>query len=172
MPSVPSFKQHTWSFYHRHIVFFIIFFISLVKNTECYLPKKSATEWPRNKLLAATCQVPQNGYKFLILFFHSKTNLKVLVAQLGIDPRPLGLGAPQPWPLHHRANCWTTTLFSFYLIGFFHSETNVKELAAQPRIDPRPLGFEHHSTTTTPPWLFHFTQSYSFTLEPTYFKVI
>ena len=36
-------------FYHRHIVFFTI---SLVKNTKCYLSKKSASEWPRNKLLA------------------------------------------------------------------------------------------------------------------------
>ena len=42
-------------FYHRHIVFFTI---SLVKNTKCYLPKKSASEWPRNKLLATTCLVP------------------------------------------------------------------------------------------------------------------
>ena len=71
----------------------------------------------------------------------------MLLAQLGIDPRPLGLGAPQPWPLHHRANCRKATLFSFYLIGFFHSETNVKELAAQPGIDPRPLGFGQHSST-------------------------
>ena len=39
-------------FYHRHIVFFTI---SLVKNTKCYLPKKSAPEWPRNKRLATTC---------------------------------------------------------------------------------------------------------------------
>ena len=81
---------------HRHIVFFTI---SLVKNNKCYLPKSSAPEWPRNKLLATTCSVTQNGYKFLIFFFHSETNLKVLVAQLGIDPRPLGLRTPQPWPL-------------------------------------------------------------------------
>ena len=84
-------------------------------------------------------------HNFLILFFHSETNLKEHLGQLGVDPRPLGLGAPQPGPLHHRANCWTARLFSFYLIGFFHSETNVKELAAQPGIDPRPVGFEHHS---------------------------
>ena len=42
----------------------------------------------------------------------------------------------QPWPLHHRANCRTAALFSFYLIGFFHSETNVKQLGTQPGIDP------------------------------------
>ena len=61
-------------FYHRHIVFFTI---SWVKNTKCYLPKKSAFEWPRNKLSATTCQVPQNGYNnFLIGFFHTETNLK------------------------------------------------------------------------------------------------
>ena len=41
-------------FYHRHIVFFTI---TLVKNTKCYLPKKCAPEWPRNKLLATTCLV-------------------------------------------------------------------------------------------------------------------
>ena len=87
----------------------------------------------------------------------------MLLAKLGIDPRPLGHAVPQPWPLHHHANCWTATLFSFYLIGFFHSESNVKELAAKPGIDPRPLGFEHHSTTapqqhhstTTAPPLHH-----------------
>ena len=73
----------------------------------------------------------------------------MLLAQQGIDPRPVGFRTPQSWPLHYRANCWTATLFSFYLIGFFHSETNVKELAAQPGIDPRPLGCENHSTTTT-----------------------
>ena len=73
----------------------------------------------------------------------------MLLAQLGIDPHPVGRGASQLWPLHHHANCWTATLFSFYLIDFFHSETNVKELEAQPGIDPRPSGFEHHSTTTT-----------------------
>ena len=28
------------------------------------------------------------------LYFHSDTNLKVLLARLGIDPRPRGLGAP------------------------------------------------------------------------------
>ena len=39
-------------FYHRHILFLTI---SLVKNTKCYLPKKSAPECPRNKLLATTC---------------------------------------------------------------------------------------------------------------------
>ena len=39
-------------FYHCHIVFLTI---SLVKNTKCYLPKKSAPECPRNKLLATTC---------------------------------------------------------------------------------------------------------------------
>ena len=44
-----------------------------------------------NKLLATTCSVPQNGYNFLILFFHAETNLKVLLAQLRIDPCPLGL---------------------------------------------------------------------------------
>ena len=38
-------------FYHRHFVFLTI---SLVKNTKCYLPKKSSPEWPRNKLLATT----------------------------------------------------------------------------------------------------------------------
>ena len=86
----------------------------------------------------------QNCYNFLILFFHSETNLKVLLAQLGVDPRPLGLGAPRPWPIHHRANCWTATLYSFYLIGFFHSETNIKELAVQPGIHPRPSAIEHH----------------------------
>ena len=103
-------------FYHRHIVFFTI---SWVKNTKCYLPKKSALEWPRNKLSATTCQVPQNGYNnFLIGFFHSETNLKVLLAQLGIDPRPRGLRTPQPWPLHRRANCWTAARFSFYLLLF------------------------------------------------------
>ena len=103
-------------FYHRHIVFFTI---SWLKNTKCYLPKKGALEWPRNKLSATTCQVPQNGYNnFLIGFFHSETNLKVLLAQLGIDPRPRGLRTPQPWPLHRRANCWTAALFSFYLLLF------------------------------------------------------
>ena len=103
-------------FYHRHIVFFTI---SWLKNTKCYLPKKSALEWPRNKLSATTCQVPQNGYNnFLIGFFHSETNLKVLLAQLGIDPRPRGLRTPQPWPLHRPANCWTAALFSFYLLLF------------------------------------------------------
>ena len=39
-------------FYHRHIVFLEI---SLVKNTKYYLPKKSAPQCPRNKLLATTC---------------------------------------------------------------------------------------------------------------------
>ena len=39
-------------FYHRHIVFLAI---SLVKNTKYYLPKKSAPQCPRNKLLATTC---------------------------------------------------------------------------------------------------------------------
>ena len=72
----------------------------------------------------------------------------MLLAQLGIDPLPLGLRTPQPSPLHYRAYCWTATLFSFYLIGFFHSETNVKGLAAQPGINARPLGFEHHRATT------------------------
>ena len=28
-------------------------------------------------------------------FFHPETNLKVVLAQLGIDPRPIGLGVPQ-----------------------------------------------------------------------------
>ena len=37
---------------HGLIVFFTI---ALVKITKCYLPKKSAPEWPRNKLLATTC---------------------------------------------------------------------------------------------------------------------
>ena len=81
-------------FYHRHIVFFTI---SWLKNTKCYLPKKSALEWPRNKLSATTCQVPQNGHNnFLIGFFHSETNLKVLLAQLRIDPRP-------PWATYTTA---------------------------------------------------------------------
>ena len=34
--------------------------------------------------------------QLLILFFHSKTNLKVLLTQLRIGPRPHGLGTPQP----------------------------------------------------------------------------
>ena len=84
--------------------------------------------------------------QFLIFFFHSETNLKSALGPVGNRSSPLGLGAPQPWPLHHRANCWTATLFSFYLIGFFHSETNVKELAAKPGIDPRPLNFKHRNT--------------------------
>ena len=67
---------------------------------------------------------------------------------------PRGLCTSQHWPLHHRANCRTCTHFSFYLIGFFHSETNVKELAAQPGIDDRCLGLGHHSTTSTPRWIF------------------
>ena len=77
-------------FYHRHIVFLTI---SLVKNTKCYLPKKSApAEWPRNKLLATTC------------FFHSETNIKKLAAQPGIDPRPSGFKhqSTRVPPLHHR----------------------------------------------------------------------
>ena len=84
------------------------------------------------------------------LFFHSETNLKVLLARLGIDPRPRRLGAPQPWLLQHRTNCLTATLFSFYLIGFFHSETNVKELLALLGIDPRPLGLG-----APQPWPLH-----------------
>ena len=38
-------------------------------------------------------------------FLHSETNLKVLLAQLGIDPRPCYPRVSQPRPLHHRANC-------------------------------------------------------------------
>ena len=79
-------------FYHRHIVFFTI---SLVKNTKCYLSKKSASEWPRNKLLARNyllssskrLQLPNRFLRFLP---HSETSLKMLLAQLGIDPRPRG----------------------------------------------------------------------------------
>ena len=52
-PSVPSFKQHTWSFLlssHR------LFTISLVKNTKCYLPKKVLpNDVEIIKLLATTC---------------------------------------------------------------------------------------------------------------------
>ena len=43
-----------------------------------YLPKKSAPEWPRNKLLATTCQVPENGYNFLILFLPLWNQLKLV----------------------------------------------------------------------------------------------
>ena len=53
--------------------------------------KKSASEWPRNKLLARNYLLSsQNGYNFLIGFFHSETSLKVLLPKLLIDPRPRG----------------------------------------------------------------------------------
>ena len=97
-------------FYHRYIVFFTI---SLLENTKCYLPNKSAPEWPRNKLLATTCWVPQNGYNFLILFFHFETNLKVLLAQLWIEPPP-----PPP----HRAS-YTTALTITPPCQFLNSRT-------------------------------------------------
>ena len=85
---------------------------------------------------------------------------------------PRGLCTSQHWPLHHRANRWTGTHFSFYHIGFFHSETNVKEPAAQPRIDHRPFGLGRHSTTTAPTWIFYLNLPFSFALDPIYFKVI
>ena len=47
-----------------------------------YLAKKSAAEWPRNKLLATTCYVPQNGYNLLILFLPLWNQLKLV-----FDPR-------------------------------------------------------------------------------------
>ena len=119
-------------FYHCHIVFFTI---SLVKNNKCYLPKNSVPEWPRNKLLATTCQVPQ--------------------CQAGNRSSPSWVRTPQPWPLQHRHNGRTATLSSFYLIGVLHSETDAKELAAEPGIDLRPLGLEHHSTTVI--FLFYLT---------------
>ena len=102
---------------------------------------QSNLEFTGNYLLSSSkrLQVP---YPFLPLC----NQLKSALGPAGNRSSP---PVPQPWPLHHRANCWATTLFSFYLIGFFHSETNVKELAAEPGIDPRSLGFEHHSTTVT-----------------------
>ena len=106
------------------------------------------------------------------LHHRAKNRLKKrLAAEPGNGPGPLILSTttllPTSWWLLQMA-----CTFLFYLILFFHSGTNLKELAAQLGIDPRPPAFEHHSTTTTPPWLLYFTWSFSFTLEPTYIMVI
>ena len=125
-------------FYHHHIVFFTI---SLDKNTKCYVPEKSAREWPRNKLL-------------------SSSRWAWCTTALTITP---------PCQLLNSLNF-------FILPNRFLPLWNQGKRARGPagnRSSPSRLGApQHYSTTTSPPWLFYFASSFSFTHEPTYFKVI
>ena len=85
-----------------------------------------------------------DGPYFSILpnpFFHSGTNLKVLVSSQ--ESIPLRLTALHPNPNPHYTTVARGDAFSFFIPPnpFFP----IKELAAQPGIEPYPLDFEQHS---------------------------
>ena len=157
-------------FYHCHIVFFTI---SLIKNTKCYLPKKSAPEWSRNKLLATTYLLSSSKrLQLLNPFLPLWNQLKSALGPAGNRPSP-------PW-------AWCTTAMTitppcqllnshtfFTVPNRFLPLWNQRKRARGPAGNrPSPSRHEHHSTTTTQPWLFYFTWSFSFILGPTYLKVI
>ena len=88
-PSVPSFKQHTWYIFTIVTLSFSLSLWSKLLNVTSL--KKSAPEWPRNKLFSF----------YLIGFLHSETVVKELGAQSGIDPH-LSVSSTTGPPLHHR----------------------------------------------------------------------
>ena len=126
-------------FYHRHIVFLTI---SLVKSTKCYLPKKSAPEWPRN----TTSNYLLSSSKGLQLR-NPFSNLKACWPSWESILAPLGF-------VHHSLEHYTAGPIAEQP-HLFILPNRFLPLWNQCKRAPRPSGFEHHNTTLT--FLFYLT---------------